>query len=203
MSRNLGPRVRVMRALGVDLPGLSRKSIERRPYPPGQHGPSPKRRKVSEYKVRLMEKQKLRFYYGLTERQLGNLVDLAVAQVGNTGEKLITLLESRLDNVVFRAGLARTIPAARQLVTHGHIQVGGSRVDRPGFRVKPGQQITLQQRSRELDAIATSLAEPVSPPPKWLDVDKAEKSIIVREAPDTSSLLISVDLRLVVEFYAQ
>jgi small subunit ribosomal protein S4 len=203
MSRYLGPRVKKMRALGVDLPGLSRKTIERRPYPPGQHGPSPKRRnKVSAYKVRLQEKQKLRLYYGLTERQFGNVVALATAKTGNTGEQLITLLESRLDNVVFRAGFARTIPAARQLVRHGHLKVNGKKTDVPGFRVRAGDQIVLRDRSKELDIIATALAEPVAVPPQWMAVDKETKTISVQAVPDPATL-IAIDARLIVEFYAQ
>jgi len=202
MSRHLGPRVREMRALGVDLPGLSRKSIERRPYPPGQHGPSTKRRKFSEYKVRLMEKQKLRLYYGVTERQLRNLVRLAGAQVGNTGERLVALLESRLDNVVFRAGFARTIPAARQLVTHGHVEIDGHRVDRPAYRVGRGERIALRAKSRELAAVATSLVDPITAP-RWLELDVAQHAVTVREVPDRTSLLVTIDLRLVIEFYAQ
>jgi small subunit ribosomal protein S4 len=203
MSRNLAPRVRQMRALGVNLPGLSRKSIERRPYPPGQHGTSPKRRKVSPYKLRLMEKQKLRFYYGLTERQFGNTVELAGRRTGNTGDQLVTLLETRLDNVVFRAGFARTIPAARQLVGHGHIVVDGRPVDRPGFRVARGHRIAVRARSKDLDIIGTSLAEPVASPPRWLAVDAEARSVEVVGAPDFESMLIAVDLRLVIEFYAQ
>ena len=203
MSRYLGPRVKKMRALGMDLPGLSRKSIERRPYPPGQHGPRPKRRKESAFKVRLMEKQKLRLYYGLTERQFGNLVELASSRTGNTGDVLLGLLESRLDNVVFRAGFARTIPAARQLVRHGHLVVNGKKVDVPGFRVRASDTITLRERSRELDSVATSLAEPVSTPPSWLAVDSTAKVISVTSAPDGSSMLIPIDTRLIVEFYAQ
>jgi small subunit ribosomal protein S4 len=203
MSRYLGPRVRVMRSLGIDLPGLSRKSIERRPYPPGQHGPSPKRRKQSDYKLRLVEKQKVRMYYGLSERQMGNLVRFAGTRTGNTGEQLLALLESRLDNVVFRAGFARTIPAARQLVLHGHLLVNGSCVDRAGYRVRPGETITLRERSRELDIVATSLVEPVAAPPSWLAVDATARTIAVKAAPDASSMLFGVDLRLIVEYYAQ
>lgn len=203
MSRYLGPRVKKQRALGVDLPGLSRKTIERRPYPPGQHGPQPKRRKESAFKIRLQEKQKLRLYYGLSERQFGNLVELAGARTGNTGEQLLALLEARLDNVVFRAGFARTIPAARQLVRHGHVLVNGHRVDIPSARVRAGDHVALRERSRELDVIATSLADPVAPPPAWLAVDAEAKAITVRAAPDASAMLIAIDTRLIVEFYAQ
>ena len=204
MSRYLGPRLKKMRALGLDLPGLSRKTFERRPYPPGQHGPNPKRRnKVSAFKIRLQEKQKLRLYYGLTEKQFGNLVELATRKVGNTGELLLSLLESRLDNVVFRTGFARTIPAARQLVRHGHVQVNGRKVDIPSFHVRAGDVLALRTRSKDLDVIATSLAEPVAQPPSWLTVDVIEKTARIVGAVDASSVLIPIDPRLIVEFYAQ
>jgi small subunit ribosomal protein S4 len=204
MSRYLGPRVRVQRALGTDLPGLSRKTTERRPYPPGQHGPSPKRRpKMSPFKQRLQEKQKLRFYYGLTERQFSNTFRKATRAIGNSGEKLLEMLESRLDNVVFRAGLARTIPAARQLVGHGHITVNGQVVDRPGYQVRSGQVLALRTRSKDLDIVATSIIEPVAPPPPWLEVDREAKTARVTTVPSGESILIFIDVRLIVEFYAQ
>ncbi len=204
MSRYLGPRVRVMRALGTDLPGLSRKTTERRPYPPGQHGPSPKRRpKMSPFKQRLQEKQKLRFYYGLTERQFSNTFSRAARTTGNSGEKLLELLESRLDNAVFRAGLARTIPAARQLVGHGHITINGEVVDRPGYLVRQGQVLALRLRSKDLDVVATSIIEPVAQLPNWLDVNKDERTARISSVPSGESILIFVDVRLVVEFYAQ
>lgn len=202
MSRYLGPRVKKLRALGVDLPGLTRKTIERRPYPPGQHGLTRRRPKDSAFKVRLQEKQKLRLYYGLTERQFGNLVELASRRTGNSGEQLLGLLESRLDNVVFRAGFARTIPAARQLVRHGHVLVNGKKVDIPSVRVRVRDTISLRERSRELDVVATALADPVQTP-SWLAVDAVNKSISVTGAPDSSSMLIAIDTRLIIEFYAQ
>jgi len=125
MSRYVGPKVRVLRALGTDLPGLTRKKSERRPTRPGQHGAA--RKKFSEYALRLIEKQKLRMNYGLSERQLLRLFVEAAGTKGNTAERLVELLERRLDNVVFRAGFARTIPAARQLIMHGHVLVEGRR----------------------------------------------------------------------------
>ncbi len=202
MSRNLGPRLRIARALGTNLPGLTRKTIERRPYPPGQHGLN-RRKKSSPYKLRLVEKQKLRFNYGLTERQLRNLIDLAGRKAADPTEMLIELLERRLDNVLFRAGFARTISAARQLINHGHITVNGKRVDIASFQVKNGLSVSLLERSRNLDIIAMSLLEPVAPLPPWLNVDKEHLIVTVTTAPDSSSLLFNVDLRLIVEYYSQ
>lgn len=202
MSRNLGPRLRIARALGTNLPGLTRKTIERRPYPPGQHGLN-RRKKSSPYKLRLVEKQKLRFNYGLTERQLRNLVDLAGRKAADPTEMLIELLERRLDNVLFRAGFARTISAARQLINHGHITINGKRVDIASFQVTNGLSISLRERSRNLDIIAMSLLEPVAPVPPWLTVDKEHLTVVVTTAPDISTLLFDVDLRLIVEYYSQ
>ena len=145
MSRYNGPRVKVMRALGVDLPGLSRKTIERRPYAPGQHGQN-RRRKVSDFGRQLKEKQKLRYNYGIGEKQMRRYVAAARASKMAAGDKLLELLERRLDNAVFRAGYAPTIPAARQLVNHGHITVNGRRVDIPSYSLRPGDVIRPRTR---------------------------------------------------------
>ena len=201
MSRYTGPKVRVLRALGTDLPGLTRKSRERRPYPPGQHGQG--RRKLSEYALRLLEKQKLRMNYGLGERQLLNLFVEARATAGNTAERLVELLERRLDNVVFRAGFARTIPAARQLISHGHVLVDGERVDIASFRVRRGQLIAIRERSKDLAAIAASLATPLPFPTDWLSVEPSSRRATVNALPEASSVPFAVNVQLVVEFYSQ
>ena len=146
MSRFTGPRVKVMRALGLELPGLSRKSIERRPYPPGQHG-GRRRRRDSVYGQQLKEKQKLKMNYGVSERQMRRLIKQARRSKQETGLKLLELLERRLDNVIFRAGYAPTIPAARQLVNHGHFRVNGRKVDVPSFSVGEGDVIELKEKS--------------------------------------------------------
>ncbi len=201
MSRYTGPRVKVMRALGVELPGLSTKKIERRPYRPGQHGQA--RRKLSEYALRLLEKQKLRMNYGISERQLRGLMEEAKASKDTTGNKLIELLERRLDNVVFRAGFARTIPAARQLVNHGHILVGGRRVDIASFRVAKGQVVSVRERSRVLTPVkeGAAVAETFQTP--WLQVEKDSYQATMTALPDETSTLFPVQLQLVVEFYSQ
>jgi small subunit ribosomal protein S4 len=201
MSRYTGPRVREMRALGVQLPGLSSKAIERRPYPPGQHGQA--RRKVTEYGRRLMEKQKLCLNYGLTEGQLRRVMIAARASKGPTGERLLELLERRLDNVVFRAGFARTIPAARQLVNHGHIQVDGKKVDRSSFLVGAEHVVSLRARSKDLTAVAGSLGVARSMQTSWLDVNPAERSARVVSLPGASSVPFPIEVQLVVEFYSQ
>ena len=201
MSRYTGPRLRVMRALGVQLPGLARRSIERRPYPPGQHGAARKRR--SEYAIRLQEKQKLRLNYGLGERQLRRLVREARAASGSTGKKLLELLERRLDNVVFRAGFAPTIPAARQLVNHGHVTVNGRRVDIASYRVAAGDLISLRERSRSLRLVEEGGYVAETLPASWLSIDRAARRATVLELPDERSVPFPIHVQLVVELYAQ
>jgi len=201
MSRYTGPRVRAMRALGVQLPGLSSKAIERRPFPPGQHGQA--RRKLSEYGLRLIEKQKLCRNYGVTEGQLRRLMIAARAAKGPTGERLLELLESRLDNVVFRAGFARTIPAARQLVNHGHILVDGKKVDVASFSVKANQVIGLHARSKDLPFVVASVTAGRGFETSWLSVNAAERLATVTTPPDAASVPFPVAVQLVVEFYSQ
>jgi small subunit ribosomal protein S4 len=201
VSRYTGPRLRALRALGTELPGLTRKKAERRPYPPGQHGMQ--RRKLSEFALRLLEKQKLRMNYGVTERQLIGLMQEAKSGKANAGERLIEFLERRLDNVVFRAGFARTIPAARQLVNHGHVLVEGRRVDIASFRVKQGQTISLRERSQELAVVAASLATPLPFPTPWLEVDTAKLSAKVLSLPDVTSIPFALNVQRVIEFYSQ
>jgi small subunit ribosomal protein S4 len=203
MARYLGPRVREMRALGILLPGLSAKSIERRPYPPGQHGLQRVRKKPSSFKKQLQEKQKLRLNYGLTERQLRNLMRLARKGKRRTDETLMELLERRLDNVVFRAGFSRTIPAARQLVRHGHVLVDGSRVDIPSYRVTPGEVIGLRDRSKTMLAMLSSWESPALARPGWLEVDVGAMTARVAAAPELKSVPFDIFPQLVVEFYAK
>jgi small subunit ribosomal protein S4 len=201
MSRYTGPRLKVMRALGTELPGLSPKKTERRPYPPGQHGQA--RKKLSEYALRLMEKQKIRYNYGVSERQLRRLMEEARASSGTTGHKLIELLERRLDNVVFRAGFARTIPAARQLVNHGHILVNGRRVDIASYRVNRGQVISVREKSKSHQSVqeGATVAEGFQTP--WLEVNRDARSAVVSSLPDETAVLFPLRVQLVVEFYSQ
>lgn len=201
MSRYTGPRVKVMRALGVELPGLSRKKTERRPYPPGQHGAA--RKKPSEYAIRLKEKQKLRANYGLTEGQLRGLMAEARRVKGDAGKKLLELLERRLDNAVFRAGFAPTIPAARQLVAHGHVQVNGRRVDIPSFRIKRGDTLALSEGMRGNAHVQSSLGDEQLLRAPWLDIDRGKATARVLDLPDETSVPFALQIQLVVEFYAQ
>lgn len=202
MARYTGPRVKKMRALGVDLPGLSRKSIERRPYAPGQHGQS-RRRKMTEFGRQLQEKQKLRLNYGVGERQFRRMMIAARRSKTATGQKLLELLERRLDNVVFRAGFAPTIPAARQLVNHGHFLVNGRRVDIASYSMQDGDVVALREKSRTLPIIVGSMESPVLSRPDWMEFDASAHTARLVAAPTAESVPFDVDVQLVVEYYSK
>lgn len=204
MSRYTGPRVKRMRALGIDLPGLSRKSMWDRPYPPGVHGPkSARRRKMSDFKKQLLEKQKLRFNYGLNEGQFMRLYREAVHSKEPSGDKLLELLERRLDNAVFRAGFAPTIPAARQLVCHGHFLVNGKRLDIPSYRVREGDVISLRERSQSLSAVEASLEDVRLARPDWIEFDEAKKTATIKSLPKVDSVPFPLEIDLVIEYYSK
>jgi small subunit ribosomal protein S4 len=202
MSRYTGPRLKKMRGLATDLPGLSRKSTSSRPYPPGEHG-NKRRGKDSEYKKQLQEKQKLRFNYGVHERQLRKLMKEARRSKTSTGEKLLQFLESRLDSVVFRSGLAATIPGARQLVNHGHVRVNGQKVDVASYRVKVGDVIELKPKARNSAAIAECWKHPAHERPAWVNIDTHAMSARVDSLPTTEAMLFPIDINLVLEYYAK
>jgi len=204
MSRYTGPRVKRMRALGIDLPGLSRKTMWDRPYPPGVHGPkSARRRKISDFKKQLLEKQKLRFNYGLNEGQFRRLYHEAVHSKEPSGDKLVEFLERRLDNFVFRAGFAPTIPAARQLVCHGHFLVNGKRLDIPSYRVREGDVVSLRERSQELSTVAASLEDVRLARPDWIEFDDEKKTATVKGAPKVDSVPFALEIDLVIEYYSK
>ncbi|MDP4163738.1 MAG: 30S ribosomal protein S4 [Bacillota bacterium] len=200
MARYTGSSWKISRRLGISLSGTG-KELEKRPYAPGQHGPN-QRKKLSEYGLQLQEKQKLRHMYGVTERQFRNLFDKVGKMSGKHGENFMILLESRLDNVVYRLGLARTRRAARQLVNHGHILVNGSRVDIPSFRVAAGQTITLREKSRNLDVVKEAV-EVNNFVPDFLtfDADKLEGTFT--RSPERSELPAEINEALIVEFYSR
>lgn len=201
MSRYTGPRLKVMRAFGIELPGLSRKSLPEGSVPPGQHGMRSNRRK-SGYGIQLMEKQKLRFNYGITETQLQRLMREAKASREQTGRKLLEVLERRLDNVVFRAGYAPTGIAARQLVRHRHILLNGLPVNIPSIRVRPGDVVSLSAKGARLAAVQESLAEPALARPEWIGFDEQQRTATVVRVPDADEVPFPIDMQLVVEYYA-
>ncbi|MGB5711850.1 MAG: 30S ribosomal protein S4 [Waterburya sp.] len=200
MSRYRGPRLRIVRRLG-DLPGLTRKSA-RKAYPPGQHGQS--RRKRSEYAIRLEEKQKLRFNYGVTEKQLIRYVRKARRVAGSTGQTLLELLEMRLDNTIFRLGMAGTIPGARQLVNHGHILVNDRVVDVPSYQCRPGDVIKVRNRDRSRKLVETNMEYPgLANLPSHLEFDKAALTGKVNGVIEREWIALQVNELLVVEYYSR
>ena len=199
MSRYTGPSWKVSRRLGISLSGTG-KELARRPYAPGQHGQN-NRRKLSEYGLQLREKQKLRMTYGLSERQFANLfVKAGKIREGKHGDNFMILLERRLDTVVYRLGLATTRRQARQLVNHGHITVDGKRVDIPSYEVKPGQVISLRERSKNLQVVKDALEAVVGRAPfVSFDENKMEGSLV--RLPEREELDANIDEALVVEYY--
>lgn len=198
MSRYTGPSWKVSRRLGISLSGTG-KELARRPYAPGQHGNS--RRKLSEYGLQLREKQKLRMTYGLTERQFSNLfVKAGKIRTGKHGDNFMILLEQRLDNIVYRLGLATTRRQARQLVNHGHITVDGKRVDIPSYEVQPGQVISLRERSKDLQIVKDALDAVVGRPAYVSFDDNKMEGTLVR-LPEREELDANIEEALIVEYY--
>ena len=202
MSRLTGPRLKIMRALGVDLPGLSRKTIEARPTPPGQHGNKASRKRRSDFGVKLQEKQKIRFNYGLTETQMRKLILDARKGKEPTGERLLQLLERRMDNVVFRAGFAPTVIAARQLVTHGHLMLNGRNVNIPSIRLKVGDEVTIRLKSKNISMVVETIKQPSLARPEWLSWDETNTIAKVAHLPAIEDVPFPVDVQQVVEYYA-
>lgn len=200
MSRYTGPSWKLSRRLGISLSGTG-KEIEKRPYAPGQHGPT-QRKKLSEYGLQLQEKQKLRHMYGMNERQFHNLFVKAGKMGGVHGENFMILLETRLDNLVYRLGLARTRRAARQLVNHGHILVDGKRVDIPSYSVKPGQVISLREKSQNLDVVAEAI-EVNNFVPEYLSLDADKKEGTFVRLPERSELSAEINESFIVEYYSR
>ena len=199
MSRYTGPSWRLSRRLGVSLSGTG-KELARRPYAPGDHG-NDRRGSLSEYGTQLREKQKLRFMYGLTERQFRNLFKRAgKIKEGTHGTNFMVLLERRLDNMVYRLGLATTRRQARQLVNHGHITVDGKRVDIPSYEVAVGQIIGVRERSKDLDIIKNAVDAVVARPSYVeFDADKLEGKLV--RLPAREDMNADIDESLIVEFY--
>lgn len=199
--------VKASRALGIALTPKAQKYLDRRPYGPGQHGRT-RRRTDSDYAVRLREKQKLRAQYGIREAQLTRYYEEAKRMsTGLTGENLIEMLESRLDALVLRAGFARTIAQARQFVVHRHILVNGKRVDRPSFRVKPGQMIHVHERSEKFEPFQVAAAgahQDVLPAvPGYLNVDISSLQATLSRKPERAEVPVTCEEQLVVEYYAR
>jgi len=203
MARYTGPRVRISRRFGIPIFGPT-KYLERRNYGPGVHGPK-SRRKHTDYGLGLIEKQKLRYYYGLLERQFRGVYEKALRRRGVTGEQMLQILETRLDNVVYHLGLANTRAAARQMVCHGHIQVNGRKVNIPSFQVKPGDEVAVREPSKNHPTIlAARDATAHAPSPGWMDVDRENLRGKIGSLPKRDELVqIPINEQLIVELYSK
>lgn len=198
MSKYTGPEYRRARRLGFSTSETG-KELARKPYAPGQHGQA-RTKKLSNYGAQLQEKQKLRFMYGLSEKQFKKTFLEAGKLKGVHGEDFFKLLESRLDNLVYRIGFARTRNGARQLVNHGHVTVNGKKVDIPSFRVKPGDVIGLKEQSKEHPAVKVAL-EAINKRVEFITFDDAKKEATFVRLPERSELNQEIDESLIVEFY--
>ncbi len=198
MARYTGPKVRLSRRVGVPIADIPKHTSKRQLNPPGVHGY--RMRRLRDYGLRLNEKQKIRYHYNIMEKQFRRYVDEAARRPGNTGELLLQLLETRLDNLVRRCGFARTIWAARQIVAHGHVRVNGQKVDRPSYAVKVGDTITFKNGVHKLvrEQMETMAGYEV---PGWIDVNPGELSAKVVSLPAPDQVPFDVNPNLVIEFY--
>jgi small subunit ribosomal protein S4 len=205
MARYTGPKVRVSRRLSTNIfeNEKGRKALERRPFPPGQHGRTRRRNAGSEYLAQLQEKQKAKYIYGVLERQFRRTYDEANRLQGPTGENLLRLLEQRLDNVVFRAGWAETRPQARQFVSHGKILVNGKRVDIASARVKKGDVVSLHEKARNMIVIQHNIDVLDRRMVGWLEAGDGGKQVTVRDLPQREHIDVPVREQLIVELYSK
>jgi len=201
MARYRGPKTKISRKFGEAIFGYDR-AFEKRNYPPGQHGNNRRRRNKSEYGVQLKEKQKAKYTYGLLERQFANLYKEAARRPGVTGTNLLQLLEARLDNVVFRLGIAPTRRAARQLVTHKHIMVNGTLTNIPSAQVKPGDEIEVRERSKSLYVVQDSLAKK-GVTFSWMEMDNTELKGRFIGYPEREQIPENINDQLIVELYSK
>ena len=206
MARYTGPKARVSRRLGSNIWGTKGENIamEKRPYPPGEHGRTRRRGNVSEYLLQMQEKQKARFTYGVMEKQFRRYYEEANRSAGKTGENLLQILETRLDNVVYRAGLARTRRMARQLVSHGHFTVNGVKVNIPSYRVS--QYDIIDVRDKSLNTLPFEVARQTAgdrPIPGWLQVVGEQQRILVHQLPTREQIQVPLAEQLIVEFYSK
>ncbi|MDX1671166.1 MAG: 30S ribosomal protein S4 [Balneolaceae bacterium] len=201
MARYRGPKQKKARRFREPIFGPS-KALERKPYGPGEHGRSRYSRK-SEYAIQLEEKQKAKYTYGLLEKQFRNLFEKASSKEGVTGEILLQYLEGRLDNTVFRLGLARTRRQARQLVSHKHIAVNGELVNIPSYQMNPGDVVSVRPKSRNLEIVEDSLQHAPTSKYKWLEVDKKSKSGKFLKYPEREEIPENINVQLIVELYSK
>lgn len=201
MARYIGPKSKIARKFGEAIYGED-KVLSKKNYPPGQHGVN-RRKKTSEYGIQLREKQKAKYTYGVLERQFRNLFDKAARTKGITGEVLLQLLESRLDNVVYRLGIAPTRPAARQIVLHKHITVNGAVVNIPSYHVKPGDVVAVREKSKSLEVIADCLAGFNHSKYPWIEWDESVKGGKFLHLPQREDIPENIKEQLIVELYSK
>ena len=202
MARYRGPRTKIARKFSDPIFGTD-KSFDKKNYPPGMHGNNKRRRKASEYGIQLKEKQKAKYTYGVLEKQFRNMFDKASRSKGVTGEVLLQLLESRLDNVVYRLGLSPTRAGARQLVTHRHITVNGEIVNIPSYTLKPGETIGVRERSKSLEVITDSLTTARYGSSSWLEFDEASLTGKFLNRPEREDIPENIKEQLIVELYSK
>ncbi len=201
MARYIGPKTRISRKFREPIFGPD-KNFEKRNYPPGQHGNSKKRAKVSEYSTQLMEKQKVKYMYGILERQFAKIFDKANRMDGITGENLLKLIESRLDNVVYRLGLSSSRSGARQLVSHRHITVNGKLVNIPSYTLRSGDVVGVREKSKSLETITESLASRMAKY-GWLEWDGSQMAGKFINPPAREELTENIKEQLIVELYSK
>ncbi len=201
MARYTGPRHKACRRARTPLCQSKKCPVDTRPYPPGEHGRG--RIRESDYLIQLREKQKLRTMYGVLEKQFRRYYELSDRQPGITGDNLLRLLESRLDNVVWRSGLAATRPQARQLVNHGHFEVNGKKVDIPSYRVRANDVVTVKEKSKDLVAIQHSIESLSHPVPDWMSVDHDARKVEIRDLPRRDQIDTAINEQLIVELYSK
>ena len=201
MARYTGPKTKIARKFGEAIFGAD-KVLQKKNYPPGQHGQN-RRRKISEYGTQLREKQKAKYMYGVLERQFRNLFDKAARTKGITGEVLLQLLESRLDNVVYRLGIAPTRPAARQIVLHKHVTVNGKVVNIPSYQVKPGDVVAVREKSKSLEVIEDALAGFNHSKYPWIEWDERVKGGKFLHVPERADIPENIKEQLIVELYSK
>ncbi|MGI9666593.1 MAG: 30S ribosomal protein S4 [Acidimicrobiia bacterium] len=201
MARYTGPRTKRSRRARQLLDENKAKYFDRRPYPPGQHGRG--RIRESQYQIQLREKQKLRFMYGVLEKQFRKYYKNAAKKSGITGTNLLVILETRLDNVVYRSNLANTRPQARQLVNHGHFQVNGKKVDIPSYEVRAGDVVTVREKSKDILPVQHAIDTVGRTVPEWINVDPGERKITIDDMPSREQIDTDIKEQLIVELYSK
>lgn len=201
MARYTGPKTKISRKFGESLFGAD-KYFEKKNYPPGQHGQNKRRKKTSEYGIQLAEKQKAKYTYGILEKQFRNTFEKATRKKGVTGEVLLQLIEARLDNVVYRLGIAPTRSAARQFVSHRHILVNGNLVNVPSFAVRPGDVISIREKSKSLEVVTNSLASRGNAF-SWLEWDDDKLAGKFMNYPERTDIPENINEQLIVELYSK